>query len=62
MSFASQNWNTGKLTGMFRRAYLICTEEIDLNHEIEFLINAFEEHGYPEKVIGTCQHGEMMNY
>ena len=54
-SFAPAQWKIGTLEGMFRRAYLICSDETDLEEEVAFLSKIFKEvNGYPHQVIKKC--------
>ena len=55
-SFAPEKWKIGTLQGMLRRAYLICSDETDLNNEINFLTDVFKNlNGYPPAVIERCR-------
>ena len=51
-AFAPKNWKIGTLKGMFRLAYLVCSEESDLKKEIQFLMDVFKN------VISRC-HREI---
>ena len=54
-AFAPNQWKIGTLEGMFRRAYLVCTEETDLQEEINFLTDVFQNiNGYPQNIIRKC--------
>ena len=47
-AFAPDSWKIGTLEGIIRRAYMICSEECDLNKELLFVSNIFENiNGYP---------------
>ena len=60
-SFAPDSWKLGTLKGMFRRAYLVCTNSTDLNDEIRLLKQIFKDvNGYPQRVIDKC-HREIKN-
>ena len=60
-SFAPTQWKIGTLEGMFRRAYLICSDETDLEEEIAFLSKIFKDvNGYPRKIIDKC-HSKVKN-
>ena len=51
-SFAPRNWKIGTLKGLFRRAYLVCSEESGLNKEIKHLKFVFTKiNGYPSRVV-----------
>ena len=57
MSFAPESWKIGTLEGMFRRAYVVCSDESDRNMEISFLCDVFKNiNGYPQKVIDKCHN------
>ena len=51
-AFAPTSWKIGTLEGMIRRAYMICSEEDDLETELSFITNTFQTiNGYPTRII-----------
>ena len=51
-AFAPKQWKIGTLKGMFRRAFLICSEQEGLDAEISHLKHVFIKiNGYPKKVV-----------
>ena len=47
-AFAPKSWKIGTLKGIFRRAYLICSEKEDLEKEIQYIKQVFNKtNGYP---------------
>ena len=51
-SFAPRDWKIGTLKGLFRRAYLVCSEEEGLNKEIKYLKFVFTKvNGYPSRMV-----------
>ena len=51
-AFAPKQWKIGTLKGLFRRAFLICSEEEGLNAELFHLKHVFiKTNGYPKKVV-----------
>ena len=60
-SFAPKQWKTGTLEGMFKRAYAVCSEEVYLKEETEFLKKVFKDvNGYPTKIIDKCHNKVRM--
>ena len=52
MSFAPKAWKIGTLKGLFRRAFLVCSEEEGLNEEIKHLKYVFTKiNGYPSRTV-----------
>ena len=53
-AFAPKQWNIGTLKGMFRRAFLICSEQEGLDREISHLKRIFlQVNNYPKKVVNS---------
>ena len=53
-SFSPKSWKIGTLKGLFRRAYLVCSESSGLNKEIAHLKNVFTRiNGYPSRIVYT---------
>ena len=51
-AFAPKQWKVGTLKGMFRRAFLICSEQEGLDEELSHLKRVFIQiNGYPKKVV-----------
>ena len=51
-SFSPKSWKIGTLKGLFRRAYVICSEKSGLDREIAHLKHVFTKvNGYPSKVV-----------
>ena len=51
-AYAPDVWKIGTLKGLFRRAFVICSEEEGLNNELNHLKEVFSKiNGYPFKVI-----------
>ena len=51
-SFSPQSWKIGTLKGLFRRAFLVCSEQSGQNKEISFLKHVFTKiNGYPSRVV-----------
>ena len=51
-SHAPRTWKIGTLHGLLQRAYTICSEDPEVEKEIEFLIQVFSKtNGYPMKII-----------
>ena len=51
-SFSPRSWKIGTLKGLFRRAYVICSEKSGLDKEITHLKYVFSKiNGYPSKVV-----------
>ena len=51
-SFALRDWKIGTLKGLFRRAYLVCSEEEGLNKEIKYLNFVFTKvNGYSSRMV-----------
>ena len=51
-SFSPVSWKIGTLKGLFRRAYLICSETKDLNTELNHLKQVFTKiNGYPSRIV-----------
>ena len=50
-SFAPKNWKIGTLKGLFRRAYLVCSDEEGLEKELKHLKYVFTKiNNYPSKI------------
>ena len=53
-AFAPKQWKIGTLKGLFRRAFLICSEQEGLDKEISHLKRVFTQiNGYPKKVVNN---------
>ena len=51
-SFSPRSWKIGTLKGLFRRAFLVCSEQSGQNKEISFLKHVFTKiNGYPSRVV-----------
>ena len=51
-SYAPRTWKIGTLHGLLQRAFMICSNETEVEKEIKYLSNVFEKvNGYPNKVI-----------
>ena len=51
-SFSLKTWKIGTLKGLFRRAYLICSNENFLEEEVKYLKHVFiKKNGYPSKQV-----------
>ena len=51
-AFATQQWKTGTLKGLFRRAFLVCSTNDALEKEIQYLKKVFiKTNGYPSKIV-----------
>ena len=51
-SFSPKAWKIGTLKGLFRRAYVVCSEKTTLEKEINHLKKVFTKiNGYPSKVV-----------
>ena len=51
-SFSPRSWKIGTLKGLFRRAYVVCSEKSGLDKEISFLKYVFTKiNGYPSRVV-----------
>ena len=53
-SYAPQQWKIGTLRGLVRRAYDICSTEVELKKELSHLRNVFTEvNNYPHNLVDT---------
>ena len=53
-AFAPRSWKIGTLKGLFRRAYLVCSETKGLNKELNYLKYVFTNvNAYPKKVVNS---------
>ena len=51
-SYSPKSWKIGTLKGLFRRAYLICSNENFLEEEVKILKHVFiKKNGYPSKQV-----------
>ena len=51
-SFAPRTWKIGTLHGLVQRAFTICSDEHEVEKEIQYLKKIFAKvNGYPAKVI-----------
>ena len=54
-AFAPQQWKVGTLKGLFRRAFLICSDADSVKAEVDFLKHVFINiNGYPRKVVNKA--------
>ena len=54
-SYAPKSWKIGTIKGLFRRAYIICSNKEALEKEIKFLKNVFGKvNGYPSRVVSRA--------
>ena len=51
-SYAPRTWKVGTLHGLLQRAFMICSDTTEVEKELKYLANVFENvNGYPKRVI-----------
>ena len=51
-AFATRQWKIGTLKGLIRRAFLVCSTDLALKKELEYLKQIFTKtNGYPSKIV-----------